>query len=182
MPIWWRRARFSSCRAARERKIEDRVARSVVREMSIGRENYERSIIPLPSDISRFSRGTIAEDGIAVAKQVRRELVKGKGLPQLLSRPFRCRMGGHIAVNNTTTVMGQYQKHVKDLETEGGHRKEVDGDQLGDVILQKGAPGLRGRLVAAHHIFADAGLADVDDQLEQLPVNAGCTPTGVLAA
>jgi hypothetical protein len=29
-----------------------------VREMSIGRENYERSIIPLPSDISRFSRGT----------------------------------------------------------------------------------------------------------------------------
>jgi hypothetical protein len=39
-PIGWRRARFSSSRAARERKIEDRVARSVMREMSIG-ENYE---------------------------------------------------------------------------------------------------------------------------------------------
>jgi hypothetical protein len=56
-PIWWRRARFSSLRAARERKIEDSVARSVVREMSIG-ENYDRSIIPVRSDISRFSRGT----------------------------------------------------------------------------------------------------------------------------
>src|SRR6516164_10441426 len=39
--IWWRRARFSSSRAARERKIEPRVLRSVVREMSIGGKNYE---------------------------------------------------------------------------------------------------------------------------------------------
>src|ERR1700732_366393 len=56
-PIWWRRARFSSPRAARERQIEDRVARSVVREMSID-ENYERNITPIRSEISRFSRGT----------------------------------------------------------------------------------------------------------------------------
>jgi len=54
---WWRRAKFSSPRAARERKIEDRVARSVAREMGIG-ENYERNITPIRSDISRFSGGT----------------------------------------------------------------------------------------------------------------------------
>jgi hypothetical protein len=30
-----------------------------VREMSIGGENYARSIIPVRSDISRFSRGII---------------------------------------------------------------------------------------------------------------------------
>src|SRR5438445_3863704 len=46
-PIWWRRAKFSSSRAARERNIGDRVARSVVRAMSIG-ENYERNINPHP--------------------------------------------------------------------------------------------------------------------------------------
>jgi len=56
-PIWWRRAKFSSSRAARERKIEDEVARSVVRGRSIG-ENYQRTIIPILSDISRFSGGT----------------------------------------------------------------------------------------------------------------------------
>jgi hypothetical protein len=44
----------------RERKIVDKVAKSVVREMSIGEENYARSIIPIRSDISMFSRGTIA--------------------------------------------------------------------------------------------------------------------------
>jgi hypothetical protein len=46
-PIWWRRAKFSNSRAARERKIEDKVARSVVRGIGIG-ENYERKIIPNP--------------------------------------------------------------------------------------------------------------------------------------
>jgi hypothetical protein len=38
--IWWRRARFSSCRAARERKIEARFARSDARRISIA-VNYE---------------------------------------------------------------------------------------------------------------------------------------------
>ena len=55
-PIWWRSARFSSWRAARERKAEDKVAKSVVRERSIG-ENYERSILRVRSNTSRFSRG-----------------------------------------------------------------------------------------------------------------------------
>jgi hypothetical protein len=46
-------------------RTEDRgqSGRSVVREMSIGRENYKRSIIPVRSDISRFSRGTGEDQG-----------------------------------------------------------------------------------------------------------------------
>jgi hypothetical protein len=42
-PIWCRKARFSNSRAARERKIENRVARSVARKMSIRRENDEKA-------------------------------------------------------------------------------------------------------------------------------------------
>ena len=38
----------------------------------------------------------IAKDCIAVTQQVARKLVKGKGLAQLLSRPLRGRVGGHI--------------------------------------------------------------------------------------
>ena len=91
-------------------------------------------------------------------------------------------MGGHIEVQNAPPVMGQYQEHVKNLETDGGDSKEVDRDQLLDVILQERAPGLRRRLATAHHVFADAGLADVDAELEQLTVNAGCTPTRILTA
>jgi hypothetical protein len=50
-PIWWRIARFSDWRAEGERKTEDKVAKSVVTERNIGEENYERSILPVRSDI-----------------------------------------------------------------------------------------------------------------------------------
>src|SRR6267143_2926216 len=124
----------------------------------------------------------IAKDSIAVPQQVARELVKGKCLPQLLSRPLGGRVGGHIEVQDAAPVKGQHQKHVKDLETDSGHREEVDGDQLLGVILQKCAPGLRRRLAAAHHVFADAALTDVDAEFEQFAVDAGRTPTGILPA
>src|SRR5438445_3007996 len=132
--------------------------------------------------VSHLFSEVIAKDGITVTKQVARGLVKGERFSQLLSRPLRGRVGGHIEVQNATPVMGHYQKHVKNLETEGGYGEEVDGDQLLGMILQKGAPGLRRRLAAAHHVFADAALPDVDAEFEQLAVDAGCTPTGILPA
>src|SRR6266481_821354 len=165
----------------------------MVQALAPDRTNHALEVGPLPggsrgaqhfldTHVSHLSPEGIAEDSIAVAQQVARELVKGKGFSQLLSRPLRSGMGGHIEVQNATPVMGQYQEHVKNLETDGGHSKEVDRDQLLDVILQERAPGLSRRLAIAHHVFADAGLADVDAELEQLPVHAGCTPTRILTA
>src|SRR5664280_1312607 len=89
--------------------------------------------------VSHLFSELVAEDSIAVAEQVARQLVKGKGLPQLLSRPLCGGVGSHIEVKNATPVMGQYQKHVKNLETDGGHSEEVDGDHLGEVVLQERA-------------------------------------------
>ena len=75
--------------------------------------------------------------------------------------------------------MGQNQKHVKDLKTDRGHGEEIDGDQLLGVILQECAPGLRRRLAAAHHVFADAALTDVDAEFERFAVDARSTPAGI---
>jgi hypothetical protein len=50
------------------------------------------------------------------------------------------------------------------------------------MILQECAPGLRRRIAAAHHVFPDAALSDVDAEFEQFAVDAGCTPTGILPA
>ncbi len=41
---------------------------------------------------------------------------------------------------------------------------------------------VRRRFAAAHHIFADTALPDVDAQFEQFAVDARCTPTGILPA
>jgi len=91
-------------------------------------------------------------------------------------------MGSHIEVQDAAPVMGQQQKHIENLETNGRHGKEVDGDQLLGMILQEGAPSLRRRFAGAHHVFAHAALRDSDSKLEQLPVDAGCAPTRILAA
>src|SRR6516164_7866628 len=132
--------------------------------------------------VSHLFSELIAEDSIAVAHQVARDLVKGECFPQLLPCPLRGGVGRHIAVNNATPVMGQYQKHVKNLEMDGGHSKEVDGDHLREVVPEESAPGLRRRLAAAHHVFAHAGLTDVDAELEQFTMDARCTPPGILPA
>ena len=132
--------------------------------------------------VSHLFSEVVPKDPIAVPQHVTRGLVKGKGLPQLLSRPHRGWVGGHIEVQNATPVMGQHQKHVEDLEADRGHREEVDGDQLVGMILQKCAPGLRRRLAAPHHVFADAALPNVDAELEQLTVDPWGTPRRILSA
>jgi hypothetical protein len=88
----------------------------------------------------------MAEDRIAVAQEVAGELSKGKSLPQLLGGPLRGRVSGNIEVQNAPSVMGQDQKHVKDLEANRGHGEEIDGDQLLGMILEEGAPSLEGGL------------------------------------
>ena len=50
----------------------------------------------MDAHVSHLFSELIAEDSIAVARQVTRELVKGKGLPQLPSRPLCGGVGGHI--------------------------------------------------------------------------------------
>src|SRR5260370_19464331 len=129
--------------------------------------------------ISHLCSEVIAEESVAVAPQIVRELFKGKCLPQLLSRPLCGRVGGRIEVKHATAVMGQHQNHVRNLETDGGQGEEVDGDQMLSVILQECAPGLRRRLAAGHHVFADAALTDIDAQLEQLTVDSWSTPRGI---
>jgi hypothetical protein len=46
------------------------------------------------------------------------------------------------------------------------------------MVFQKGSPGLRRRFTAADQVLGDATFADVDVELEQLPMNARCTPRG----
>src|ERR1035441_9392022 len=48
----------------------------------------------LDAHVSHLSSKLIAEDSVAVAQQVARELVEGKCLPQLLSCPLCGRAGG----------------------------------------------------------------------------------------
>jgi hypothetical protein len=71
-----------------------------------------------------------------------------------------------------TALVGQHSEHIRDVKPDGRHREEVDRCQALDVMLEEGAPRLRGRPSVAHHVLAHAGLTDVETELEQFAVNA----------
>ena len=77
----------------------------MVQALAPDRTNHALDVGPLPggsrgaqhfvdTHFSHLFSEVMAEDSIAVAQQVAWELVKGKGLPQLLSRP----LGRRVAV------------------------------------------------------------------------------------
>jgi hypothetical protein len=58
-------------------------------------------------------------------------------------------VGSNIEVKNATAVMGQHQEHVKNLETDGGDRKEIDGDQFRTGLCPAPQSLLKGVLITA---------------------------------
>src|SRR5215469_10344114 len=86
-----------------------------------------------------------SKDPVLVTEQILRRLVEGKCLPQLLRRPLRRRMGGHIEMDDPPPIVSQHQEHVQDLETNRRHGEEVDRHHgyISENALTEAAPGLR---------------------------------------
>src|SRR5215470_17533888 len=105
----------------------------------------------------------LAKDAVAVAQQVARDMVKRKGFSQLLTRPLSGWMATHVEVKNAPTIMSQDQKHVECLETDGGDREEINGDDLREVVLEESAPGLRRWFTAADKSLSRYRFADLVD-------------------
>ncbi len=85
-------------------------------------------------------------------------------------------------MHDPSTVVRKDEEDVERLEANGGHREEVYRDHRVNVVLQEGPPRLGGGISAADHVFAHAGPADVDAQLEEFAVDAPGTPNRVGAA
>jgi hypothetical protein len=78
---------------------------------------------------------------------------------------------------DTTDYCAPKQGPGRDLVKEYVEAALLVCHQRQNATLQEGAPGLRGRLAAAHHVFADAALSNVDTEFEQL-VDAGARQPG----
>jgi hypothetical protein len=72
--------------------------------------------------------------------------------------------------------MQQDHKNVEHPEGRSRHDEEVDGDEVGEVVLEERAPGLRGWLRATRHEPGNSSLRDVEPELEQLAVDTRRAP------
>src|SRR2546426_12406823 len=103
----------------------------------------------------------------------------GKGLSDLLCRPRSGRGAAHVEVYDLAAVMKQDHEKVEHAKRHRGRHEEVDGDEISDVVLEEGSPGLRGRVRATRHEPTNRGVWNVENELEEPAMDARGFPAGV---
>ncbi len=73
-------------------------------------------------------------------------------------------------------MMQQDPKHVEHPEGRSRHDEEVDGDEVGEVVVKERAPALRGWLRATRDEPGNGALRDFEAELEPLAVNGWRAP------
>ena len=79
-------------------------------------------------------------------------------------------------MDNASAVMGQDDEHEENVEGNGGHGEEIDGNQIPEMIVEERSPGRARWLRVADHVLGDRRLGQIDAELEQLAMNPGSAP------
>src|SRR5213080_3752262 len=97
----------------------------------------------------------VAVDGISIAEQVLGHGLFWEALDQLVSGPGGGGVVGNVDMDEFATVVSKNQGSEEQVEGEGRDDEEVDGDDLADMCLKKGAPrrGWPGR--GAPHVLGN---------------------------
>jgi hypothetical protein len=85
-------------------------------------------------------------------------------------------MLSHVEVQDSSPVVSEYQEDEEDVEGDCGHREEVDGNEILDVIVQECPPGLARRLAVTGHVLGYRGLREINAKLEQFAMNPRSAP------
>ncbi len=88
-------------------------------------------------------------------------------------------MFGDVEVDDAPAVVSEHDEAEEDVQAGGGHGEEVDRDQIPDMVVEEGAPGLRRLGPPFRHEAGRSALSCVDAELYDLAMDAGGTPEGV---
>lgn len=83
---------------------------------------------------------TFAVDAITIPDQITRSRIPGKRFHNLLRRPCRSRMFGHIEMHDTPTLVSQYDEHEEHPEFRGWDSEEIACDDIFSVVLKECLP------------------------------------------
>ena len=120
---------------------------------------------------------------VPIKEQESESRAERKRLAELLDHPKACGVLRHIEVQDPSSVMGDDKETVDDAESDGGDREEVHCSDHFSMIAQKGkpAPSRLGVPWSTLHPTGDSSFREVETEHEQLPVNARCAPSWILA-
>jgi len=89
-------------------------------------------------------------------------------------------MSGDAEVNNMAPIVTKNDEGEKYSKCCGGDGKEVDRDDVLDVVVEERPPRLRGRLAWVNSVLVDGGLGDNMAQQREFGLNAWCPPQRIL--
>jgi hypothetical protein len=121
----------------------------------------------------------VTVDCIAVAKEVGRRGIVWEGVDDLLSGPAGGRMLGDIEMDDSSAMMSERDENEEYAEPGGGNREEIEGDEILDMVGEKGPPRLGGRYAPLRHQPGHGALREVEAELEQFGMDARRTPEGI---
>ncbi len=81
-----------------------------------------------------------------------------------------------VKVHDLAAMLQQDHEHVEQTEGRRRHDEEVDGDKVGDVVLEERSPGLRRLLRSTRHETRNRALRNLKAELEQLTMDARRAP------
>ncbi len=119
----------------------------------------------------------VVEDGITIRTSLR------KRFSQLLHHPISSRMTSDVEVQNPAPAMLDYEEAVQELERQGGHGKEVEGNDHLTMVSKEGEPSF-GSIAAspqALQISGDRAFGDFEAELQKFPVDLRCSPVRIFS-
>lgn len=136
----------------------------------------------------RTNRGGNAslEDGVVVADEVLVPGLEGEGLSEVLVDPLGVWAIGDAEVEDGASAMLNSEPEVERSEGGGGDGDEVHGDDAVAVVGEEVSPALALPLggvwsLELGEIAPDGALCDLEPELLELRMDAGCAPGWVLA-
>src|SRR6516165_7409790 len=108
-----------------------------------------------------------------------RDLLPATGFSELIGEPFGRRMRGHPKPQDLPPAVADDQQSIEQSERDCRHDKEVHCDNAIRMVAKERLPSLRGRAPPLRHILGDAGLADLDAELEKLSMDSRRSPQRV---
>src|SRR6266567_3299417 len=95
-------------------------------------------------------------------QQMARCAVPRKSLGDLACRPFGGGMSGHVEMNHPASVVGEHDEDKQDPKGNRRHYEEICRNQLGNMIVEEGAPSLRWGSPCVHHVPGDSCPGHID--------------------
>jgi hypothetical protein len=131
---------------------------------------------------AQSARDDAAIDPVAIADEVVRSLIPRKRLRYLTCNPFCRGICCDVDPDEVSAIEPDNDEGIEQVETDSWNNEQVHGGDVRRVVTQEGPPSLAGRRPSFDHVLGDAGLRDLNPELEQFAVDAWRAPKRILHA